>query len=387
MEELSKLLSQETEFNTNSDEQSNTQNPEEPIQDSNDFNPDDFLNNQADATTSNLKSEERLSSPNDDGYNPSPSTSKEVLTTTSSNGNSSESTSPYANFYTVLTPDGVDFDVDLFETLTAIDPINAGFLYQHFARFNVSHSQIKYLKDFHIQTIIPISNIGVMAEFQHNLEIWKQSDERSVDMVDNGATSSKLKTSLLDIISANKNLKSKINKSGLNDKEAKCLLTMVRDYYMNNCYNKMSAKDMKRIASEIEKYFPGEEAKTYYKTSLQKQANGKYKAKDSGKLVSKWSNRPAKEEAKTKQLLNECATNQTPSICIQHVENEDEQKRIQAALKNCSKKPLEMVLKDWASCRDIRLKCLLENKDESNILKIVTEWPQYLWPEGNILVG
>lgn len=388
-EQLSKFLSQQADFYNDIEETIDTQEPKDNIQDTDNFNTDEFLNDQVDDTTSNQKNNVPQVSPND-GYNgidrSLASASKEICT--SPNGISSHTPSTFGDVYTVFTPEGADFDSDLFEKLSVIDPINAGFLYQFFVKFNINHLQIQYLKDFHIQTVIPISHIGVMAEFQHNLEIWKQSEEESsVDVVDSGKISGNSKVSLLDIISANKNLKSKINKSDLNDKEAKCLLTMVRDYYMNHCDNKMSSKEMERIANEIEKYFPGEESKTYYKTSLLKQANGKFKAKDSGKLVSKWTNRTDKDEAKTKQLLNQCATNQTSAVDIPHIDNEDEQKRIQAALKNCSKKPLEMILKDWSMCRDIRLRCLLDNKDEGNILKIVTEWPPYLWPEGNILVS
>lgn len=388
VKQFSNFLYQDPEFNDNSETLIDTQATDEHTQDIL------FLNEPLDGTSFIQKNNESLTSHNSNNSidNPFASTSADILATTSPNFptspiDRSDTASPLDNIFEVFTPDGHIFDSNLLEKLTLIDPINAGFLYQFFAKFNVDHLQIQYLKDFHIQTIIPISHIGIMAEFQHNFEIWKQSDESSVHVVDGRKISRNSKVNLLDIISANRNLNSKVNKTDLNNKETKCLLAMIRDYYMNNCDNKMSSEEMGSIAKQIEKYFPGEVSNTYYKTSLQKIANGKYKSKDSGSLVSKWTNRPKTEQAKTKVLMGQCATKQTEPLNIPHIENEDEQRRIQAALKNCSKKPLQMILKDWAMCRDIRLRCLLENKNEKNTLKIVTEWPPYIWPEGNILVG
>lgn len=290
------------------------------------------------------------------------------------------------NLYTISTDDPeFDFDSELFDKLNTIDPVNAGFLYQYFAKFNVKHSHIQYLKDFHIQTIIPISEIGVMAEFQHKLEYWKRSEKGlEVNTVQHENPISK--SSLLDIIADNPKLVAKAHKSNLTDKESKLLLTMVRDHFMYKCGNRMTVSDQKKIAQEIEDCFPGEAVETYFKTTLIKQKDGTFKSKSTGQLVSKWTNRSEKQSVKTKKLLDDTA-NQTLHISVTHIENEEEQKRIQSALKNSSKKPLEMILKDWAACRDIRLRFLIEKKDEGSIFEILEEWPTYTWPDGNILVS
>ncbi|KAL5274165.1 hypothetical protein ACFFRR_000749 [Megaselia abdita] len=294
--------------------------------------------------------------------------------------------SQYDNTYFIV-PDNYDdaIDTDLLNTLNCINAENAGFLYQYFVNFNVRHHQIKYLKGSHIEKIIPDNQIGIMAEFQHKLELWKSSEETAIDVVHEQNLFRNSKASILEIISPNPKLQAKVQKTDLNDKEAKTLLTMVRDYFVNQCGNRMSAAEMERISNEIEKYFPGEESQTYFKRSIIKQKDGTLKTKITGQLVSKWFNRTDKESSKKKKLLEDGTAQESATVKINIIENEDEQKRVQAALKNSSKKPFDMILRDWNICRDIRLKCLLENKN--NPLTVLAEWPTYNWPEGNILMA
>lgn len=276
-------------------------------------------------------------------------------------------------------------DVDLLDKLNIINTENSEYLYPLFKKFNIKHFQIKYLKDFHIQHIIPMDQMGIMAEFQHKLELWKQSEANSVDIVINENIFRNANTSLLEIISSNQNLTSKVQKSSLTDKESKCLLTMVKDHFVNCCGNQMRSSDMERISKEIEASFPGEVCDTYFKRCLKKQKDGRFKTKLTGQLVSKWTNRSDKEGAMKKKLLEEGNFHKTEVITIGTIENEDDQKRIQAALKNTGTKPLTLILKDWTMCREIRLKCLLENKN--NPRNVTQEWPLYLCPDGNLLVS
>lgn len=375
-EQLTELFSQNLEVNNNNDENF------EVKQDTSNFDPSHFINQdilefsnliQYDSTSSNTIN-------NDEEYLDSDPLVRDSATPSNENTNS-----PTNNIcYTVFNPENEDgiaiVDTELLDTLNSIDSVNAGFLYQFFVKFNVSYFQIKYLKDFHIQTLIPVSHLGIMAEFQHKFDIWKSAEKLQMDVVINDDVDGRSKPNLIDIISSNQNLKSKINKTDLNEKETKCLLTMVRDYYINYCKNQMPCNEMERMANDIEKYFPGEESKTYFKRSLLKQKDGSYKTKVTGKLVSKWTNRAEKEAAKKKKLLEQGNADQTLTTDIPNIQNEAEQKRVQATLKYSAKKPLEMVLKDWAVCRDLRLKCLLKNRN--NPEKVLSEWPT-----GNVLVS
>lgn len=276
-------------------------------------------------------------------------------------------------------------DSDLLDTLKSIDSENAYYLYGIFINHNITSKQVKYLKDYHIQSIIPNQEMGIMAEFQHRFFKWKHSSPASKDLVDNSNYFRNMHASLTDIISSNKSLQSKIGKTDLNEKETKVLLNLIKDHYVNKCESQMRAVDMERISKEIGIHFPGEDPETYFKRNLVKLEDGTEKTKLTGRIVSKWSNRSDKEPAKKRKLAEEVNSSQTEYVTINEIQNETEQKRIQASLKNATKKPLEMILKDWTMCRDIRIKCLIEHKNDP--LRIFKEWPNYFWPEGNHLVS
>ncbi|KAL5290657.1 hypothetical protein ACFFRR_010178 [Megaselia abdita] len=282
--------------------------------------------------------------------------------------------------------DGI-IDQDLLNTLVAIYPENADFIYNCLIKYNVKCHQIKYLRDFHLQQMIPIDQMGIMAEFQFKLEQWKLSALDSVASINISNSYFGKKTSLVDIISKNKAISKKVNISSLNEKESKLLLNLVKDHYVNNCDNKMTSEEMERIAKEIEKTFPGEGAEIYFKRNLIQKKDGTYKTKSTGRLVSKWSNRSDKETAKKHKLLEESSNIQSEIVVLDVIENEEEQKRIQASLKHSTKKPVEMILKDWAMSRELRLKCLIENRSEKNKEVVFSEWPTYQSPEGNILMA
>lgn len=76
---------------------------------------------------------------------------------------------------------------------------------------------------------------------------------------------------------------------------------------------------------------------------------------------------------------------ETRTVVINTVENEEKQMELQANLRNSEEQPFTYFAKDWANCRQLRFKCLFDNKD--NPIVVTNEWPSYLWPEGNILVS
>lgn len=75
-------------------------------------------------------------------------------------------------------------DHDLLNTLKDINCENANYLYNLFVRFNVKHTQIKYLKDYHLRILIPKEQLGLMAEFEHKLDAWKTSLCEKPEFVD-----------------------------------------------------------------------------------------------------------------------------------------------------------------------------------------------------------
>lgn len=275
-------------------------------------------------------------------------------------------------------------DIELINILHLIDPQNSEFLYPLFVNYNIQNFQIQYLKPSHLLLIFPKDQVGILAEFEFKLERWKSTltPDKTTATVN---TISKMNATLLEIISVNKNLVSKFNKSQLTPTEVTNMLNIIKDYYVNQCGNSMRVSDMERLANEIALAYPGEFADTYFIRNLIPQPDGNYKTKISGRLVFKWTNRNERENTKKKQLLEKNNLNKTEKINILNIQNQESQERIQASLKASSgKKPLDMIMKDWANSREIRLKYIVENQNDP--VNITKEWPAFLWPEGNILV-
>lgn len=182
-------------------------------------------------------------------------------------------------------------DQDLYDTLKDINCENADYLYPLCVKHNIKHTQLQYLKDFHMEILVPKSQLGIMAEFQHKLDVWKSLQFEKADDIDLNLSCRNKEKSLIEIISSNNILMSKVQKSKLTDKESKALITIVKDFFMNQCRNQMRLIDMERISKEIANYFPGEDSETYFKRSLVKKGDGTFKTKCTGRLVSKWTNR------------------------------------------------------------------------------------------------
>lgn len=279
------------------------------------------------------------------------------------------------------------FDQDLYSTLMEINPENIDLLYKLCINKNIASNQVKYLKDFHIRKLIPEDQLGVMAEFECKLEMWKISKNTTKDDTEICSSRKSKNTSkkLLDIIAVNKNLMSKINKPSLTltETEIRALVRMIVDHFINE-YNEFHVSDMESLSLEIAKYFPNEASETYFQRYLDLQKDGSMKSKVKGKLVSRWTNSRASKETTTKvqSLVN--SIKETQTIVINEIVNESQQKSIQASLKGQSNLPFEMVMRDWNNSRDLRLKNIIENKSNSSI--ILKDWPAYSWPEGNILV-
>lgn len=278
------------------------------------------------------------------------------------------------------------FDEDIFNTLESINSTNADMLYPYFVAYNVGHHQIKYLNESNLKTIIPLQQQGFMAEFRHKLEQWKLTQIDSINLVENSNFAKNSNKCLLDIIQGNKILEKKVNKTSLTNNDSKILLNIIKDHYQNNCDNKMRTSDIERLSKEIAIVFPGEKSESYFTRVLTKHVaeDGKvtYKSRPTGTLLFKWNNRALKG-AEKKKLLEKGHIEMSVPLMETEIVDENIQANLKEALQKAKQKPLDLP-RDWASCRQIRIKFLLENQNKP--LEILKEWPSYGWPEGNLLV-
>lgn len=290
-----------------------------------------------------------------------------------------------------LNQDNVDhpYDEELYNTLVTINSNNAEFLYPYFIAYDVKHYQVKYLETFHIRTLIPLLHLGIMAEFEKKFETWKMTQKESLDLVEDSNWTYNARKSLEDILLGKISFSGKMKKSNLTIQESKTLLNVIKDHFQINCNNQMRTSDMERIANEIAILFPGEKPSTYFDRNLTRTVgkNGRdtFSSRPNGMLYHKWNNRTSKEEAKTKKLLKSGQSKQSEPLAINEIVDENIQVNIQKSLQKTKEKISSLDLsRDWAACRDIRLKFILENQNEP--VEILKEWPSYTWPEGNLLV-
>lgn len=152
------------------------------------FNADDFLNENS--PTKNAPGIEEVEDPNKANcVNPSLSSNNSENTDNILQSNSNTllyltniEEKQNENLIVYEIEDTVDssFDQKLFDTLLLIDKNNASFLYPFFVSNNIKQHQIRYLEDYHIQNLVPRNQLGVMAEFQFKLKIWKNSSIENV---------------------------------------------------------------------------------------------------------------------------------------------------------------------------------------------------------------
>lgn len=285
-------------------------------------------------------------------------------------------------YYQKTSTDLVDFELQ--NTLYNIDSNNSDFLYPLCQQFNVKHHQLKYLTDTHLKVMIPKDQLGIMAEFGYKLSMWKKKHLKSVPTTnESNGYDNNCNESILNIISSNTILKSKINKKQLlNERDVKKLLELIKDHFLNNCNGRMTLSDMERLAEEIELYVEGEDKATYFKRFTTVQEDGTVTNKVSGKIPFKWSNRNKPKE-NTKRLCIQKEHTQIP--VTSHIDDEEHQQAIKKNFQKATRViPLKLIIKDWEASRGIRLNFIIENQQNPSI--ITQEWPTYLWPEGNILV-
>ncbi|TMW44908.1 hypothetical protein DOY81_010009 [Sarcophaga bullata] len=68
-----------------------------------------------------------------------------------------------------------ELDAQLINTLREIDPHNYAYLFERCKSCNVNARHLRFFKKDHIRELIPKNELGILAEFEHLLNLWQIS--------------------------------------------------------------------------------------------------------------------------------------------------------------------------------------------------------------------
>lgn len=283
---------------------------------------------------------------------------------------------------------------ELYNTLLEINSVNAKIYFEKCNRFNVTLTQLEKMTDQHMSRMFPEdSELGLLIDFSDDIKKWKMLKKIESKTVDKNFDENidSQEYSFMNIISLNNKLKEKAvsrEKNGvkktLTQKDRSIMLTLIVEYFRNFRRDKMAYETMEMLANDIQYYFSGELAMTYF--YFNNDANSKKRAR--GKLYNKWNNRNDREEPKKKYKRKKETDLEdiynTTRLSVTNINNKEDQEKIKLNLAAHQSFPINIILKDWIASYELRFQNIQTNISQPS--KIFQEWPFYTQKDGWILV-
>lgn len=293
---------------------------------------------------------------------------------------------------------------ELYSFLCQINQTNAWLFYKKCEAANVNQFQLLKLTESMLSRMFGDDEIGLLAELNYDLEQYKNIKKAHTTVLPAvmnidaqfapRSNTNGNPNALLNILQRETRLYNKAlsnnddnDSKTLTSRERTTLLSAIQNHFVNNCSNKMTYEDMEALAIDIVKYFPGESQDAYFlkdeRIFIDKNGEPYTRKRATGKIVSKWNNRPEKNSSKSSTVTSKDVCYTIPTAA-KEIENIDQLEIIRLNLIANQNYPIQVILTEWVECRPLRFKCIAENlKFPSKIFRF---WPTYTHGDGHILV-
>ncbi|XP_055374191.1 uncharacterized protein LOC129607308 [Condylostylus longicornis] len=283
-------------------------------------------------------------------------------------------------------------ETKLIEALKEIDEENWKYVLQRCKELNVDLENLTKMNRFHIDILVPVTNLGRNISFCHGFKKWKEKANFTNRITDNtGLTTAECSSVIQNqnIYVLKEIIKDKFDHINENYNKNKLLLPSDRNELVKSIVDYFKSRNIamnisifKNLARQISDYFPGESESYYYSKQPGKRAKGI--------LLNRYSNLSRlKCEYKVQQNILEREHGQM-------LETLDQKRKtlnfefsggdFEMQWLKHNKGPFDKILDLWKETLEFRKQYFVKHIQNSTVCQILHDWPSYTLPDGYLLI-